>query len=483
MAYKSKQMPLCRKVAVLCILLCIVLVLASCSSPSHEQETAETTVSLSSLNAVLPEEMSPTLIAPTGMGELVILSDNSDDAYLFEAEDKTDVVNIAAIERNRLLEKKYLLIIKNENTSDLQTRVLNDMLSGSCTYDAILTSATSTAALVPHGALVDLRTVEGFSRAKGFDETASWELSFGDKQYVATGKALPSTLYSASALIMNSDNAQGLDTAEIVSSALNGSLTWEQVKVLSAQASILNENAQTLHLPTDTALPIFLSGGEAGFSRDMVTDMLCISIGAENAEVIFNSEKALFESKFTKTEKTASFEETVKNSLFTVATVKDYKALLGSSLNVSLLPLPKMTAEQGYYSCSADMGSLMCVAIPSVSRNAANTLSMLNFVFSMSNEVYEAAKKELALLGATGTRDEASSLIDSISNSIRYGIVSMFGWVNFEEFLETSIKTHIESSVFVMRGTERATAAIKAAEILMSKLSQMPSVSIPTKKS
>lgn len=454
----------------------ILFPLSSCSPSDRMQEDDQTTFSLSSLSAVVPDGNQSVPVVGTETEFKVLHEKGTGGGFFFSSGDKKDIVSLAAYERNYSLEKKYLLTISSVSSADIKARVRADVLSGLCEYDAILLDVKSAAVLASEGALKDLCTIEGFSEKSSFSQKASKALSVAGKQYTLLGSALPDFLYATSALIMNSSATEKSNTSAIISSSLAGVLTWDDVTKITLSASDLNkDDEKPLFAPSNTSLSVFLSGGVPFFTKDDVTEKLMISSFEEKSAEIFNSTLNIFGSDRCETDKSLKLQTAVSEKLFSVATVGDYKNLKSSTDFLFLLPMPKMFAEQENYSSKIDMSNLLCFAIPQNAESPASSVENLDLIFSLSGSILSAAKEEMKSPSPSEhVYNAGTRLIDIIADSGEYGIVSMFGWVDFSEFLESSIMGRLDSDSFVSDSLERARVALLACEIFIEKNSKKP---------
>jgi len=104
--------------------------------------------------------------------------------YIVASDETGEVLSHYVTERNKAVEEKYNVKIKQVKVDDIVAKVRSSVLSGVIEYDAILAAGRELATMNIEGLLLDLNTVERFDFTKSYwDKNACEQLEINGKLY------------------------------------------------------------------------------------------------------------------------------------------------------------------------------------------------------------------------------------------------------------------------------------------------------------
>lgn len=473
------------------LFLTVLLCLSSCASRGGLGNT-DSDFSLSGIDVVVPDspQVQKDVLPSDMLSDFKILRENGRENAFLVSEESADLIEYATFERNTALAADYGLQMSEIVTGDIVSRVRNEVLAENCSFDMLILSAASASSLITSGSLADLNAMQGFDTASdGYSQKITEELSFGESTYLVTGDATPSLMLSVSCVLLNTGISGKLEKNgrlyditgghDLLTLAANGGFTTDIMLALSHAASDISGNSLSdaeaassyIKVSSDQALPLFLGSGISFYESNAVTGILTPSaFGSAFGDIYLTLEKLYGIDE----ENGAFYSQSSSSPLFTVSNIQELIALLREGSPFLPLPMPKYTASDDPYFCTADLRASAFTALPSGKEDNENALLVMNLIYSASADI-SAAPRTLLLKNVSESlnsesADKAAEVFDIIQSSAGTDKTLFSDFSDLYGFFESCIEERKTRKAFLLQGAERASAAVTALSIMTERL-------------
>ena len=369
------------------------------------------------------------------------------------AEQNGDVLNDAVYNRNKKIEEKYNISIKetvvegNQFTSLIQRAVK----AGDDNYDVVCPHIVEFAALAQGGNLLDLYKVPNLDLTKPWwDQGTVRDLSIIHKLFILEGDLLIIDNDAMEAMIFNKSLLKDAALDDPYAIVKNGEWTFDKLYDMSRGiAKDLNGDGKMyikddlfgLILQSDTDISFLVSGGGKVVSKD-ANDYPVIAFGDERSVSIMEkvSRFMLDEDNVVQLHRYAGkfpiYDEQVKmfsenRALFSWIRMRIVERLRGMETDFGILPLPKLNKEQPNYITHNNPHTGAGISIPASASDPDRTGRILEDLSAESKYTLQPAYYEVNLRGKYARDDESQDMLDIILSNTAHDIGYVYNFGNF----------------------------------------------------
>ena len=455
------------KITVLVLAMCLVF--ASCSSGGADQgggdaETTETTEQSDTQNdgETATERIYPDLAAVDyGGHEFTFLARTINHADwaewdhrdLYAEELNGDVINDAVFNRNKKIEEKYNIAIKQiivENPQ-VEALLLKSVKAGDDIYDVVCPHFVQFPAVAQAGNYVD------FFSVPCLDLTRPWwnqgiirDLSIIGKLFIMQGDLLILDNDAMEAMIFNKKLHRENELENLYDTVKKGEWTFDKLISMSKGISkdlngdgkmYIKDDLFGCILQSAVSNSFIVSGGEKICGKDE-NDYPIITFGSERcyrimdaiSELMLDEDNVVnlhrYEGKF------PVYDEQVKmmeenRALFSWIRMRIVERLRGMETDFGILPLPKLDKNQPKYITHNDPHAGVGLSIPVTASDLERTGTILEDLAAESRYTLQPAYYEINLRGKFTRDDESQEMLDIILGSSAYDIGYVYDFGNF----------------------------------------------------
>ena len=370
---------------------------------------------------------------------------------LYAEAESGDVINDAVYNRNKKVEEKYNITIKEIVVDSFTTKVNQAVKAGDDMYDVVVPHIMELAGLAQSGSLIDLFTVPNIDLEKvWWDQGTIRDISIINKLFLVQGDLLIMDNDAMEAMIFNKSllRDHGLENPyEIVK---NGDWTFDKLIEMSKNIAqdlngdgemYIKEDLFGCIVQADTSNSFFVSGGEKVAAKD-TDDYPIITFGSERGYKITDALSALmldeqnvvhlhrYEGQF------GIYDEQVKmmeenRALFSWLRMRIVERLRGMETDFGIIPLPKLDKAQENYITHNNPHTGAGISIPVTASNLERTGMILEDLSAESRYTLQPAYYEINLRGKYARDDESQEMLDLILSNTAHDIGYIYNFGNF----------------------------------------------------
>ncbi|MCL2813385.1 MAG: hypothetical protein FWD23_02165 [Oscillospiraceae bacterium] len=466
-------------------------VLSACDSPAKpdENESEKKEVKDDSgdeaKKETAEERIYPNLEPKDFGGEFTFASrwvDNQDwtewkQRDLFAEEANGDVVNDAVYDRNRKIEEKYNITIKEISIvhPDLPAKVNQANKAGDDIYDAVLTGLIESTSMAQSGSFVDLFGVPNLDLSKPWwNQGAVRDLSIMHKLFLIQGDLMILDNDSMEAMIFNKVLIQEYELENPYDLVKNGEWTFDKLIEMSKKVSkdvngdgkmYIKDDLFGCIAQADTNMSFIISGGDKVGGKDS-DDYPVITFGSDRSYRITDilDTFALDEDNFINLHRHVGdfpvYDEQVKmmeenRALFSWIRMRVVERLRGMETDFGILPLPKLDKEQPGYITNNNPHTGPGLSVPVSASDLERTGMILEDLCAESRYTLQPAYYEINLRGKYARDDESQEMLDIILSNVAYDIGYVYNFGNFANtiiYFGKDRKTNYASTFEKMQG-------------------------------
>lgn len=394
-------------------------------------------------DTTVPPEITDETTAPPSVNDtLRILTQNdSGEALSSIFADEEDKTLLDA--RTQRLLYEYSLDFAVYQSTDIVSKIKNDVLSANSEYDLSLLTPESGVKLMISGSLENLGEagIGINSESVGIRKKLTESLTLGTGTYLLACDALVSDITSAYALRYNGAPL----SSDPVSLVVSGAFTTEQ---LLTYISEIGDSA--FSFDESNNIPLYVGVGGKIFVKN-----------EKDVPLSALSEDSTFTQKYNAVLSLASKNANDDESVFTLTKLSAAKE------GEIFLPLPKFSTDTEY-SCLLDADTVSLLAAPVGVIGGKRLVSLLNAFNMTSSDYREAVHDRLSI--NSGIRGK--KLIEIIEKSTCLDLGILLGWGDIDDLISDSInESTLAETLLSDRITIMQNEAVKtAAEIIADRL-------------
>jgi len=374
-----------------------------------------------------------------------------DHRDIYAEELNSDVINDAVFNRNKKIEEKYNIEIKDRVLSDVPAVISRAVKVDDDVYDLVAPHNNEMPAMASAGNLVDLFKVPYLDlESPWWDRGTVRDLSIMHKLFMIQGDLLIIDNDAMEAMIFNKNLLQENELESPYDIVKRGEWTFEKLTEMSRNVSKdLNGDGQMyikddlfgLILQRDTSPSFIVSAGEKICAKDE-NDYPIITFGTERhyrimeaiTELMLDEENVVhlhrYEGQF------GIYDEQVKmfqedRALFSWIRMRIVERLRGMETDFGILPCPKLDASQENYYTRNNPHTGAGIAIPVTASDLARTGMILEDLCAESRYTLQPAYYEINLKGKYARDEDSREMLDIILQNTAHDIGDVY---NFGEF-------------------------------------------------
>ncbi len=455
-------------------------IFAACNEDS-ETESSDTSITESSdVSTTEPESSEPEVSA----GPLDHLDDvDLDKDIYFLVNTQTDIsnsyrsieicpnedderytyMNEAVVERNRLIEEKLGVRIREIRTTTMTNDIINAVNSNSQNFQIVCPWMTVAGPLVASGCFYDLHTFDdiiNFDKPY-WDNNANESLSINNKLYFTTGDFSLLSMDVTHCMVFNRDMIAENNLENPYDLVAEGKWTLDKMLEMSHAVTAETDGESGLtwkdtigaHLSTNFANSFFIGAGER-FVRKDADDVPYIAIYSERSAEVVEKIKSVFQSPDTITIEsyfTQSKQEGFTSCYWAARDALANKRTLFVAISLSnvidiantydckfgLLVTPKLNEEQDDYISYISVIFASCCAIPSCNEDPKTAALVLEALNAASAETTKKHYYQRVLKAQKLQDEEGEQMLDIIFNNRVYDLGAIFDWGGIRDFLNS----------------------------------------------
>jgi Bacterial extracellular solute-binding protein. len=465
------------------VLLCVTLVLASCSN--NGDTVNETTLNNNSAEEIVEITEAETAAYDAHLpdmdfsgADVRILNMNEEDMWwtltLACPESETgEVINDAVYTRNRMIEEKYNLNFAEIKVAagSIVSTVTNSVKADSDDYDIILPFSYNIGTLAMQGMLYDLATLDYIDFNNLWWGSSVKDFSIDGRVYFAISDFLLSDKENVSILMYNkkiADNLGMLSDSELYQLVNDGGWVWDKfIDMIKAASADLNGNGTYdiddrygLMTADYWAYPALMSVSGQQYVTKNSDDIPVFTANNEKFINIFGKIMELMNDRNYVTRQYIEFDTSYDHVEWGVMFTGD-KALFCNEVlscvrlykemesDFAVVPLPKLDETQDkYYSYSV---WATCIGMPVTVRDPDKIALALDALSSLSRQLVIPAYYEVAIAVKYFRDDMSFKMLDIIlENQISDVLHLVYDWGGFDSTFKNSAsagKTDITSLI------------------------------------
>ena len=375
-----------------------------------------------------------------------------DHRDLYAEEINGDVINDAVYNRNKKIEEKYNIIIKEivvENP--LEPKLISAIRAGDDIYDVVCPHFVQFPAVAQAGNYVD------FFKIPHLDLTQPWwnqgvirDLSIINRLFIMQGDLLILDNDAMEAMIFNKKLHKDNELENLYETVKKGEWTFSKLTELTKGISKdLNGDGQ-MYIKDDlfgcilqsaVSNSFIVSGGEKICGKD-ANDYPVITFGSERcyrtmdaiSELMIDENNVVnlhrYEGQF------AVYDEQVKmmeenRALFSWIRMRIVERLRGMETDFGILPLPKLDKNQQNYITHNDPHAGVGISVPVTASDLERTGMILEDLSAESRYTLQPVYYEINLRGKFARDDESQEMLDIILNNSAFDIGYVYDFGGF----------------------------------------------------
>ncbi|MCL2159402.1 MAG: hypothetical protein FWH48_08345 [Oscillospiraceae bacterium] len=364
-----------------------------------------------------------------------------------------DVINDAVYVRNRKIEDKYNITIKEVSivNPDLPAKVNQSIKSGDDLYDAVITGLMESASMAQNGSFVDLFGVPHLDLSKPWwSQGTVRDLSIMNKLFLIQGDLIILDNDSMEAMIFNKTLIQEYEYDNPYDLVKAGDWTFDKLIEMSKSTSkdlngdgkmYIKDDLFGCIAQADSNISFIISGGDKIGGKDE-RDYPIITYGTERSYRIADilDVFALDEDNFINLHRFVGefpvYDEQVKmmednRALFSWIRMRIVERLRGMETDFGILPLPKLDKAQENYITNNNPHTGSGLSIPVSASDLERTGMILEDLSAESRYTLQPAYYEINLRGKYARDDESQEMLDIILSNVAHDIGYVYNFGNF----------------------------------------------------
>lgn len=362
-----------------------------------------------------------------------------------------DPINDAVYTRNKILEEKYNIIIKNIPMSDVSASVSKTVKAGDDTYDIVVGGLNSCQeTLTTQGMLLDLKTMPYVDLSKPWwDQLAVEELSINDRLFATSCDLTVRDKDAALIFTFSKKLVSDHGLENLYELVLNGKWTFDKMfemmravsKDLNGDGKINDEDQVGLLTQLKHSRALFNAAGE--YMAKVVNGEPEITLFSERGVEICERIKEIqgdtnlslnadeYGSKYSDVWdglQIPMFSE--DRALFYHAGMNRVTLLRGMETDFGIIPPPKYNEQQSRYYVEVDPWCTSAVSVPITVQDPDRIGLLLEALTYESRYTLLPAYYEINLKTKFARDEESREMIDIILNNRMYDIGYMYSWGN-----------------------------------------------------
>ena len=365
-----------------------------------------------------------------------------------------DVINDAVFARNRKIEEKYNIKIKEIvlEASNFTAKIQQSVKAGDHMFDVIALHFNAFAPFAQGGDLINLFDVHNLDFAKPWwSQACVRDLSIINKLFIIRGDLTIMDNDAMEAMIFNKSVLQDYSLENPYDIVKKGEWTFEKLMQMSKDISkdlngdgkmYIKDDMFGYILQGDTAASFIVSGGERICAKDE-NDRPIITFGSERSYKITDFLSEMFsdtansvnlhnyENQF------PIYDEQVKmfsenRALFSWIRMRIVERLRAMEMDFGILPLPKLDKNQEKYMTHINAPTGTGLSIPVTADNLERIGMILEDLCAESKYTLQPAYYDINLRGKYARDDESQEMLDIIlSDNAVQDIGRIFNFGNF----------------------------------------------------
>lgn len=367
---------------------------------------------------------------------------------IYSAEQSGDTISNAVHIRNTRVEERYSIEIEQvkDGLADDATNIRSILLSGEDNYDALIMSGHVMATLGQEGLLYDLMTMENIDPyADYWNPTLTDVLTLNGKLYYAMGDLSATDNRAVRCLYFNKDLFEKYNIVDPYALVKSGKWThdkfFEIIKSanfeLDGDAKMTENDIYGLLTQPSIGINLYYSTKNQFVSKDE-SDLLIPSF-SNNVEIMQGISDSVSEAlpyMYVSDDYNKLLDMFVEgHGLFYAEVLIKIETMRQNTLNIGILPMPKLDEAQEGYSQFADGYCLNFAGIPITSPTPEDSALILEALSYESQDTLTPAYYDICLTGKSIRDDESKEMLDIIFSSyivdndeiLKLGINKNFG--------------------------------------------------------
>ena len=378
---------------------------------------------------------------------------NSVDMY---AESETgEPINDAVFRRNKILEQKFNINIKENRQEDVLGFVQKLIQSGSDDFDVMYPTMQQSGSLLQRGLIVNLYDVPYLDFDKPWwDKVSNDSMTVEKKLYCAVGNINIMDYDATWAVLFNKDiNAQhaledpykqvkeGKWTLDVLYSNCkqltqdlngDGELTpedqWGAVNQHECAHSLWAGTGQKIVEKDENDLPVLALNNQRSIQA---LDKIIAFMADENAQIKADDYSGKYENEWEEVN-IKTFRES--RALYYISPIESVKFLRDMEANFGILPLPKYDETQPQYYNTVQYGNATVMCIPQSAGDLERTGGILEAWAAESVDTLTKAYYEVTLKGKYSRDEESEEMLDLIFSTRILDVGLIFNWSGMLDF-------------------------------------------------
>ena len=451
------------------LILSVLLLLVSCATGSEDstQDNIADNQVETQADEPVEEERLTTNLPPVDFGghEFTFLTRDWHDVVdweewnhrdLFAEQETGDIINDAVFRRNRRIEEKYNIEIKEVGVRDLTGTLRRVVRAGDDVYDVAMVHLMDVAPLALDGTIMDLFQVPYLDFDKPWwNQNTVRDLSIGNRLFVMQGDLLILDNDAMEAMIFNKELSREHNLPCPYEVVRRGEWTFDRLYDMSRGVSqdlngdgIMNitDDRFGLILQADVDISFLVSGGGRIVSKD-ANDMPIVTFNTErNFRIMDAISRFMLDDQnvvnlHRYTYQFGIYDEQVRmmeenRALFSWIRMRIVERLRGMDTDFGLLPLPKLDEAQPYHITHMNPHTGAGITIPRSNINLERTGMILEDLSAESRYTLQPAYYDLNLQGKFMRDEESREMLEIILANTAYDIGYIY---NFGDFAMTIV--------------------------------------------
>lgn len=469
-----------RLIALAIALLTAASLFASCNDDTDDPSTAQSDVPSQS-NVSTVEESSESEVS---VGPLDHLEDkNLDKDVYFLVNTQTDIsngyrsleicpneddlkyayMNEYVIERNRMIEEKLGVRIREIRTTNMMNDIRNAVNVGSQEFQIACPWMTDAGPLVASGCFYDLYEFNDIIKfdAPYWDNGANESLSVNGKLYFTTGDFSLLSMDVTHCMVFNRDMIAENGLENPYDLVYEGKWTIDKMMEMAhavtaesdGEPGLSYKDNIGLHVNSNFSNSFFIGAGERFIQKDK-DDMPYLAIyNSRSAEVVdkitsvFQSADSIHIESYNDQAQRDGFTNCYwaardalanKRALFVAISLSDIINLSNTyDCNFGLLVTPKFNEDQEDYSSYISVIYASCCAIPTCNEDPETAALVLEALNATSTETTKKHYYQRVLKAQKLKDEEGEEMLDFIFNNRVYDLGAIYNWGGLRDFFTT----------------------------------------------
>ena len=372
---------------------------------------------------------------------------------LFAEEQNGVVINDAVFVRNRKIEDKYNVAIKEISLlhTEFSSKVNQANKAGDDIYDAVVTGLIESSSMAQGGSFLDLFGIPNLDLSKPWwSQGTVRDLSIMHKLFFIQGDLLILDNDAMEAMIFNKTLVKEYEFENPYELVKNGDWTFDKLIEMSKRASkdlngdgkmYIQDDLFGCIAQADTNCSFIIAGGDKICGKD-ADDYPIITFGSDRSYRIIDvlNEFALDEDNFINLHRFVGkfpvYDEQVimmeeNRALFSWIRMVIVERLRGMETDFGIIPLPKLDKAQESYMTNNNPHTGSGLSIPVVASDVERTGMILEDLCAESRYTLQPAYYEINLRGKYARDDESQEMLDIILSNVAHDIGVVYNFGNF----------------------------------------------------